>query len=321
MIFTKGSTESLNLVAASYGRSTLREGDEILISELEHHSNIIPWQLIVQATGAVIKAIPITDDGQIDLDAYRTLLASGRVKIVAITHVSNALGTVVPLKDEIVPAAHSAGAIVVVDGSQAAPHLKLDVPSLGADFYAFTGHKVYGPNGIGVLWGKAELLDKMPPYQGGGEMIDFVSITDSTYKDPPHRFEAGTPPILEAMALGRAMEYMWGLGHDAIQAHEHDLTQYAMARLAAVPEVILHGTAPGKASIVSFTWKGVHAHDVGTIIDRAGVAVRVGHHCAQPLMDRLGVASTARASFGLYNTRGDVDRLVAALDDVRTIFA
>jgi len=321
VIFTKGSTESLNLVAASYGRSTLREGDEILISELEHHSNIIPWQLIAQATGAVIKAIPITDDGQIDLDAYRTLLASGRVKIVAITHVSNALGTVVPLKDEIVPAAHSAGAIVVVDGSQAAPHLKLDVPSLGADFYAFTGHKVYGPNGIGVLWGKAELLDKMPPYQGGGEMIDFVSITDSTYKDPPHRFEAGTPPILEAMALGRAMEYMWELGHDAIQAHEHDLTQYAMARLAAVPEVILHGTAPGKASIVSFTWEGVHAHDVGTIIDRAGVAVRVGHHCAQPLMDRLGVASTARASFGLYNTRGDVDRLVAALDDVRTIFA
>ena len=321
VIFTSGSTESLNLVAFSYGRSTLKEGDEILVSELEHHSNIIPWQLTAKATGAVVKGIPILDDGQIDLEAYKALLASGRVKIVAITHVSNALGTVVPIKEEIVPAAHAAGAIVVVDGSQAAPHLKLDVPSLGADFYAFTGHKVYGPNGIGALWGRPELLDAMPPFKGGGEMIDFVSITESTYKDPPHRFEAGTPPIVEAIALARAMEYMNDIGHEAILAHEHDLTTYAMDQLAQIPEVKLHGTAPGKAGIVSFTWEGVHAHDVGTIIDRAGVAVRVGHHCAQPLMDRLGVASTARASFGLYNTRGDVDRLVRSLDDVRTIFS
>ena len=321
VIFTSGSTESLNLVAHSYGRSTLKPGDEILVSELEHHSNIIPWQMTAKATGAVVKGIPILDDGQIDLEAYKALLASGRVKIVAITHVSNALGTVVPIKDEIVPAAHAAGAIVVVDGSQAAPHLTLNVPDLGADFYAFTGHKVYGPNGIGVLWGRPELLEAMPPYQGGGEMIDFVSITESTYKDPPHRFEAGTPPIVEAIALGRAIEYVWDIGHDAILAHEHDLTTYAMEQLAQVPEVTLYGTAPGKAGIVSFTWEGVHAHDVGTIIDRAGVAVRVGHHCAQPLMDRLGVASTARASFGLYNTRADVDRLVQSLDDVRTIFS
>jgi cysteine desulfurase/selenocysteine lyase len=321
VIFTSGSTESLNLVAFSYARENLKPGDEILISELEHHSNIIPWQMAAKATGAVVKGIPILDDGQIDLEAYNALLASGRVKIVAITHVSNALGTIVPIKDEIVPAAHNAGAIVVVDGSQAAPHLKLDVPSLGADFYAFTGHKVYGPNGIGALWGRPELLNAMPPYQGGGEMIDFVSITESTYKDPPHRFEAGTPPIVEAIALARAMDYMNDIGHDAIAAHEHDLTTYAMEQLGQIPEVTLYGTAPDKAGIVSFTWEGVHAHDVGTIIDRAGVALRVGHHCAQPLMDRLGVASTARASFGVYNTRGDIDRLVQSLDDVRTIFA
>ncbi len=321
VIFTSGSTESLNLVAASYARSTLKPGDEILLSELEHHSNIIPWQMAAKATGAIIKAIPILPDGQIDLDAYRALLGSGRVRIVAITHISNALGTVVPIADEIVPAAHAAGAIVVVDGSQAAPHLKLDIPALGADFYAFTGHKVYGPNGIGVLWGRPELLDAMPPYQGGGEMIDFVSITESTYKDPPYRFEAGTPPIVEAIALARAMDYMNDIGHDAIAAHEHDLTVYAMEQLGRIPEVTLHGTAPDKAGIISFTWDGVHAHDVGTIIDRAGVALRVGHHCAQPLMDRLGVPSTARVSFGVYNRRADVDRLVQALDDVRAIFS
>ncbi len=319
LIFTKGATEGLNLVAQSYARSTLKAGDEILISELEHHSNIVPWQLVAQATGAKIRAIPILDDGQIDLEAYFKLL-NPRTKIVAITQVSNALGTVTPLA-EMIPAAHAVGAKVVVDGCQATPHIALDLPAMDCDFFVFSGHKVYGPNGIGILYGKPELLEAMPPYQGGGEMIDFVSITESTYKEPPHRFEAGTPPIVEAIALGTAIDYVTGIGLDAIAAHEHDLMTYATEQLGQIKEVTLHGTAPGKASIVSFTWKGAHAHDVGTIIDRAGIAVRVGHHCAQPLMDRLGVASTARASFGLYNTRAEVDRLVRALDDVRTIFA
>jgi cysteine desulfurase/selenocysteine lyase len=319
LIFTKGATESLNLVAFSYGRMVLNPGDEILISELEHHSNIVPWQLVAQEKGAKIRAIPILDDGQLDMAAFHRLL-SKRTKIVAVTAVSNALGTVTPIA-EIIAAAHAMGAKVVVDGCQAAPHMALDLPRMDCDFFAFSGHKVYGPNGIGVLYGKPELLAAMPPYQGGGEMIDHVGIESSTYKDAPHRFEAGTPPIVEAIALGTAIDYMTAIGQDAIAAHEHDLVDYAMQRLADVPEVTLHGTAPGKASIVSFTWKGAHAHDVGTIIDRAGVAVRVGHHCAQPLMDRLGVASTARASFGLYNTRAEIDRLVEALGDVRTIFA
>jgi cysteine desulfurase/selenocysteine lyase len=275
--------------------------------------------LAAQATGAIVRGIPILDNGQIDLEAYFGLLGP-RTRIVAITQVSNALGTVTPLA-EMIPAAHAVGAKVVVDGCQATPHIALDLPAMDCDFFAFSGHKVYGPNGIGVLYGKPELLEAMPPYQGGGEMIDFVSITESTYKEAPHKFEAGTPPIVEAIALATAIDYVTEIGLDAIAAHEHDLVEYAMGQLAQIPEVTLHGTAPGKASIVSFTWKGAHAHDVGTIIDRAGVAVRVGHHCAQPLMDRLGVASTARASFGMYNTRGEVDRLVAALDDVRTIFA
>ena len=319
LIFTKGATEGLNLIAQSYARSTLKPGDEILISELEHHSNIVPWQLAAQATGAVIKAIPILDNGQIDLEAYFGLL-NARTRIVAITQVSNALGTVTPLA-EMIPAAHAVGAKVVVDGCQATPHIALDLPAMDCDFFAFSGHKIYGPNGIGILYGKPELLEAMPPYQGGGEMIDFVSITESTYKDAPHKFEAGTPPIVEAIALATAIDYVTEIGIDAIAAHEHDLVTYAMEQLGQIEEVTLHGTGPGKASIVSFTWKGAHAHDVGTIVDRAGVAVRVGHHCAQPLMDRLGVASTARASFGMYNTRAEVDRLVAALDDVRTIFA
>lgn len=319
LIFTKGATEGLNLVAQSYARSVLRAGDEILISELEHHSNIVPWQIVAQEKGAKIRAIPIRDDGQLDMEAFHNLL-NERVKIVAITQVSNALGTVTPLA-EIIAAAHAMGAKVVVDGCQAAPHIALDLPAMDCDFFAFSGHKVYGPNGIGVLYGKPDLLAAMPPYQGGGEMIDHVGIESSTYKDPPHRFEAGTPPIVEAIALATAIDYVSGIGLEAIAAHEHDLVTYAMERLAQIPEVTLHGTAPGKASIVSFTWKGAHAHDVGTIIDRAGVAVRVGHHCAQPLMDRLGVPSTARASFGLYNTRAEVDRLVQSLDDVRTIFA
>ncbi|MCA8929843.1 MAG: cysteine desulfurase [Alphaproteobacteria bacterium] len=319
LIFTKGATEGLNLVAQSYARSVLSPGDEILISELEHHSNIVPWQIVAQEKGARIRAIPILDDGQLDMAAFRNLL-NERTRIVAVTQVSNALGTVTPLA-EIIPAAHAVGAKVVVDGCQATPHIALDLPAMDCDFFAFSGHKVYGPNGIGVLYGKPDLLEAMPPYQGGGEMIDHVGIESSTYKEPPHRFEAGTPPIVEAIALATAIDYVTAIGLDAIAAHEHDLVTYAMERLAEVPEVTLHGTAPGKASIVSFTWKGAHAHDVGTIIDRAGVAVRVGHHCAQPLMDRLGVPSTARASFGLYNTRDEVDRLVRSLDDVRTIFA
>ncbi|MGF1609461.1 MAG: cysteine desulfurase [Kiloniellales bacterium] len=318
IVFTRNGTEAINLVAASYGRRFLEAGDEIVISEMEHHSNIVPWQLLAAEKGVVIKATPIDDEGNLLLDEFEGLLGP-RTRLVAITHISNALGTITPIK-QIVHLAHARGIPVLVDGCQAAPHLKIDVQELDVDFYVVTGHKVYGPSGIGALYGKMELLKKMPPYQGGGEMIDLVTLEKSTFKAPPHRFEAGTPAIVEAIGLGAAIDYVNSVGLDNIAAHEAGLCAYAMERLGAVEGVRLYGTAREKTSIVSFNFDAIHAHDVGTILDRAGVAVRAGHHCAQPLMERLGVGSTARASFGLYNTRAEVDALVDGLERVREIF-
>ncbi|GAB5470990.1 MAG: cysteine desulfurase [Rhodospirillales bacterium] len=319
IVFTSGATEAINLVAQSYGRAFLKAGDEVILSTLEHHSNIVPWQILRDQIGIEIKVAPIGDDGGFLFEEFEKLV-SPRTKIVAVAHVSNALGTVVPVK-QVIDAAHAVGAVVLLDGCQAAPHQGLDVAALDVDFYAFSGHKVYGPTGIGVLYGKRDLLNAMPPYQGGGEMIQSVTFEKTTYKETPHRFEAGTPPILEAVGLNAAIAYMESLGQEAIAAHEAGILAYATERLSQVPGVRLIGTAPEKASIVSFVMDDVHAHDIGTIVDRMGVAVRVGHHCAEPLMHRLGVDSTARASFGLYNTREEVDALAVALMKVRELFA
>jgi cysteine desulfurase/selenocysteine lyase len=318
IVFTKNATQGINLVAASYGGTFLKPGDEVLISGLEHHANIVPWQLLRDRHGIVLKVIPILDDGALDMDAFHALL-SDKTKIVAIAHVSNTLGTVVDLPT-VIAAAHAAGAKVLVDGCQAAPHQRVDVQALDADFYVFAPHKTYGPTGIGVLYGKADLLNAMPPYEGGGDMISSVTFEKTTYMDAPLRFEAGTPPIVEAIGLGAALEYMEGIGLDAIAAHEHGLLAYATERLSAVEGLRIYGTTPDKAAIISFLMDGVHAHDIGTIVDRAGVAIRVGHHCAQPVMDRFDVAATARASFGVYNTEADVDALVDALSFVKELF-
>ena len=319
IVFTRGGTESINLVAATYGRKFLNAGDEIVISHMEHHANIVPWQMLRDEKGVVIKVAPIDDDGNLLLDEYEKLL-SPRTRLVAMTHISNALGTVTPIR-EIIRLAHERDAKVLVDGCQAAPHMALDVQELDADFYVFSGHKMYGPTGIGVLWGKEDILNDMPPYQTGGEMIALVTLEKTTFKKAPHRFEAGTPAIVEAIGLGAAVDYLTGLGLDNIHAHEDGLLAYATQRLSAVPGLTIHGRAKEKASIVSFLMEDVHAHDVGTIVDRAGVAVRVGHHCAQPVMERFGVTATARASFALYNTRAEVDALAEALDKVRELFA
>jgi cysteine desulfurase / selenocysteine lyase len=318
IVFTRSSTEAINLVAASYGGLVLKPGDEVILSILEHHSNIVPWNFHRERNGVVIKWAPVHEDGAFDLEAFKALLTE-RTRIVAITHMSNVTGTIVPLT-EVVRLAHEAGAVVMVDGSQGAVHLPVDVRALGADFYVFTGHKVYGPTGIGVLWGRKALLDAMPPWQGGGEMIREVTEDGVTYNDPPHRFEAGTPPIVQAIGLGAALRYMQALGRDRILAHENDLRDYAMQRLGALNSVRIFGTTPEKGSIVAFEMKGAHAHDVATIIDRSGVAVRAGTHCAMPLLARYGVTSTCRASFGLYNTRGEVDKLVEALQKAETLF-
>ncbi|MGH6947977.1 MAG: aminotransferase class V-fold PLP-dependent enzyme, partial [Kiloniellales bacterium] len=311
-------TEAINLVAMSYGRKLLKTGDEVVISEIEHHANIVPWQLLREQTGIVLKVAPVDDEANFLLDRFLELLGP-KTKLVAVTHVSNALGTVLPLK-EIIAAAHRRDIPVLIDGCQSAPHMKIDVQALDADFYVFAPHKVYGPTGIGVLYGKAALLAEMPPYQGGGEMISHVTFERSTFKEPPHRFEAGTPPIVEAIGLGTALDYVTGLGHERIAAHEAGLLAYATERLSAVPGLTIVGRAREKASIVSFVMDCGHAHDIATIIDRAGVAVRAGHHCAQPALDRFGHSATARASFGLYNTRDEVDALAGALDTVREIF-
>ncbi len=318
IVFTRGATEAINLVAATYGRKFLKPGDEIVLTTLEHHSNIVPWQLLRDQLGVELKVAPVGDDGDVRAEDVIELIGP-RTGMVAIAHISNALGTVVPVK-EIVAAAHAQGAAVLVDGCQAVPHMRVDVQDLGADFYAFSGHKMYGPSGVGVLHGRYDLLEAMPPYQGGGEMISRVTFERSDWKKPPHKFEAGTPAIVEVIGLGAAVDYLESLGMEAVAAHESGLLAYATERMSEVEGLRIIGTAPGKAAIVSFVMDSAHAHDVGTIVDRAGVAVRAGHHCAQPLMDRFGLSSTARASFGLYNTREDVDQLVDALHMVREIF-
>jgi cysteine desulfurase/selenocysteine lyase len=319
IIFVRGTTEGINLVASSWGRPRLQPGDEVLISAMEHHSNIVPWQLVCEERGAVLRVIPMNRRGELLLDDYARLL-SDRTRIVAVAHVSNSLGTINPVAD-IVRLAHARGVPVLVDGAQAAPHLKIDVQELGADFYTVSGHKMFGPTGIGVLYGKTEWLESMPPYQGGGDMIKSVTFAKTTYADLPARFEAGTPHIAGAIGLGAAIDYLGSLDWPAVAAHERDLVSYATARLRDIPGVQLVGTAAHKASVVSFVVGGVHAHDVGTIVDQEGVAIRTGHHCTQPVMDFFGVPATARASFAFYNTRADVDALVAALEKVRRVFS
>jgi cysteine desulfurase/selenocysteine lyase len=318
IVFVRGTTEAINLVAQSYGRPLLKRGDEIVITTMEHHSNIVPWQMLCAQTGAELKVVPVNDDGALDIDAYLQMLGP-KTRIVAVMHVSNALGTVNPVKD-MIDAAHEAGAVTVIDGAQAAPHVAIDVQTLDSDFYAFSGHKVFGPTGIGVLHGKRELLDAMEPYQGGGEMIRSVSFDGTTYNDLPHKFEAGTPNIAGAVGLGAALDYVTELGIDAIAAHEHDVLEVATSTIGDIPGVRLIGTAAGKSSIVSFVIDGVHPHDIGTVVDAEGVAIRTGHHCAMPLMKRYGVAATARASFALYNTREEVDALAAAVWKVKEVF-
>lgn len=318
IIFTSGSTDALNLVASSFAAPLIEPGDEIVLSVMEHHSNIVPWHFLRERQGAVLKWIPVTDVGDLDMEAYEKLLGP-KVKIVALTHMSNVLGTVTPMK-EIIRLAHARGIPVVVDGSQSAVHLDVDVRDLDADFYAVTGHKIYGPTGIGLLYGKAEHLAKMRPYRGGGEMIREVGLDAVTYAAPPHRFEAGTPAIVEAIGLGAALDYVRGVGRERIAAHEASLLAYATERLSAINDLRIIGTSRTKGGIISFTVGAAHAHDIATIIDRAGVAVRAGHHCAQPLMERFGVTATARASFAMYTTHQEIDRLVAALVDAKKFF-
>ena len=319
IIFVRGATEGINLVASSWGRANLKAGDEIILSVLEHHSNIVPWQMIAEQTGAVIKVVPIDDSGTFLLDEYEKLL-SPKTKLVAVTHVSNALGTVVPVAD-VIRLAHAQGALVLLDGCQAVPHIPVDVQALDVDFYVFSGHKLYGPSGIGVLYGKEALLDAMPPYQGGGEMINRVTFEKTTYAELPFKFEAGTPHIAGIIALGTAIEYLNGIGFDAIAAHEHDLLTYATERLSGMNTINIVGTATEKAAILSFNIHDVHPNDVGTILDNDGIAVRTGHHCAQPVMDRFDVAATVRASFGMYNTRDEIDALVDGINRVQEMFA
>jgi cysteine desulfurase/selenocysteine lyase len=318
VIFVRGATEGINLVASSWGRQNLSAGDEIILSVMEHHSNIVPWQLIAEQTGAVLKVVPISDDGALDMNAYADLV-SEKTKIVAITHVSNALGTITPV-EEIIRIAHERGVPVLLDGCQAAPHMALDMQALDVDFYVFSGHKIYGPSGIGVLYGKAELLEAMPPYHGGGEMIDVVTFEKTTYADLPFKFEAGTPHISGIIGMGAGIDYINALGLGNIAAHEHDLLEYGTAKLGEINSLRMVGTAPKKAAILSFVLETVHPHDVGTILDREGIAVRTGHHCAQPVMDRFDIAATIRASIGMYNTREEIDVLVAGLGRVQEIF-
>ncbi len=320
IVFTRGTTEAINLVASSLGRTRLKPGDEVLISEMEHHSNIVPWQLVCEATGARLVPVPIDDRGQLDLDAFDRLLTE-RTKIVALVHVSNALGTVNPIA-ELAAKARAAGAAVLVDGAQAVPHMRVDVQALGCDFYAFSGHKMFAPTGIGVLYGRRELLDSMPPYQGGGEMILTVGFGGSTWNALPYKFEAGTPNVSGAIGLGAAIEYLEEIDFDALAAHERGLLEYATGRLLEeIGGSRVIGSAEHKASVLSFVIDGIHAHDLGTIVDREGVAIRTGHHCAMPVMERFGVPATARASFAFYNNRDDVDRLLDGLKVAKEIFA
>ena len=319
VIFVRGTTEAINLVAMCYGRTKLNAGDEIIVSEMEHHSNIVPWQMACEVTGAVLRVAPISDGGELDMAAYGRLL-NERTKIVAITHVANALGSITPIK-AITQLALACGAIVLVDGAQAAPHIPIDVQDLDVDFYAFSGHKIYAPTGIGILYGKEALLDAMPPYQGGGDMIRSVSFKKTTYNALPYKFEAGTPFIAGGIGLGAAIDYINELGLDNIASHEHDLLDYATLLSRDIPDLKIIGTAREKASVFSFTLGRVHPHDIGTILDHEGIAIRTGHHCAMPVMERLGIQATARASFGLYNTRSEVDALFAGIRKVQKVFA
>ncbi|MBM3513783.1 MAG: cysteine desulfurase [Alphaproteobacteria bacterium] len=317
IVFTKGATEAINLVAATWGRANLKPGDEIVLTELEHHSNIVPWQLVRDQTGATIRVVKIENDGGVPTTAFAQVIGP-RTKIVALAHVSNVLGTILPV-EQVVEMAHAVGAKVLVDGCQGIVHESVDVQSLGCDFYAFSGHKLYGPNAIGVLWARRELLEAMPPYQGGGEMISTVTFERSTWAEVPAKFEAGTPPIVPAIGLGAAIDYLSQFDRAAVAAHERDLLSHAMHRLSEVPGIKLVGTAQRKAAVQSFVLDGAHPHDLATVLDRSGVCVRAGHHCAQPLMAALGHTATARASFGIYNTTADVDALIAALHKAREI--
>ncbi|HEY7556137.1 MAG TPA: cysteine desulfurase [Candidatus Binatia bacterium] len=318
IIFVRGTTEAINLVAQSYGRSELTAGDEIIVSAMEHHSNIVPWQMLREQTGARLRVIPINHDGELVLDEYRRLL-NDKTKIVSVAHVSNALGTVVPVR-EIVAAAHERRIPVMLDGAQAVPHFKVDVQELDCDFYAFSGHKMFGPTGVGVLYGRRELLDKMPPYQGGGDMISLVTFEKTHYNVLPYKFEAGTPHIAGGIGLGAAVDYLQRLPWEQVVAHEEDLLAYATAKLAVIEGLRIIGTAKQKAGVLSFVFDKIHAHDVGTILDREGVAVRAGHHCAMPVMQRFGVPATTRASFAFYNTREEIDILAGALQGVLKVF-
>jgi len=319
MIFTRNATEGINLVAQSFGRRHIGKGDEVVITGMEHHSNIVPWQLLCEQTGAVLRVVPIADDGELIWEEFERLVGS-RTKLVAAVHLSNSLGTVNPVS-RIVELAHQHGAVVLLDGAQAAYHFPVDVQALDCDFYVATGHKLYGPTGIGLLYGKAAHLEEMPPYQGGGDMISSVTFEKTTYNEIPYKFEAGTPHIAGAIGLGAAIKYLTGLGFDQVALHERELLAYATDALQQIPGLKLIGTAPEKASILSFVMEGIHPHDIGTIVDREGVAIRTGHHCTQPVMDRFGIPATARASLAMYNTRNDIDALVAALEQVRRVFA
>ncbi len=318
IVFVRGATEAINLVAHTFGRSTIGEGDEIVITTMEHHSNIVPWQLLCQQTGAVLRVVPINDSGEVLMDEYAKLLGP-KTKLVAVTHVSNSLGTINPVR-EMIESAHQCGAKVLIDGAQAVPHMKVDVRDLDCDFYAFSGHKVFAPTGIGALYGKAELLEAMPPYEGGGEMIRSVTFESTTYNDIPHKFEAGTPNIAGVVGLGAAVEYLESVGLDRIAAYEYELLTYATEALQAAGGVRLVGTAAHKAAVLSFVLDAVHAHDVGTILDREGIAIRTGHHCTQPVMERFGVPATTRASLAFYNTKEEIDVLVASLCRVVEVF-
>jgi cysteine desulfurase/selenocysteine lyase len=319
VVFVRGATEAINLVAATYGRMNVAAGDEVVVSEMEHHSNIVPWQMLCEEKGARLRVVPITDAGELRLDVYAELLGP-RTRLVAIAHVSNALGTINPV-EEVVRLARERGVPVLVDGAQAVAHMPVDVRALGCDFYVFSGHKVFGPTGIGVLYGRSQLLERMPPYQGGGDMIRSVTFDGTTYNDVPYKFEAGTPHIAGVVGLAAALQYLTDVGLDRVAAHEDELLAYGTAALSEIEGLRLTGTAPRKAGILSFVMNAAHPHDIGTILDRAGVAIRAGHHCCQPLMARLGVAATARASLALYNTRDEIDALVAALRTVRKVFA
>jgi cysteine desulfurase/selenocysteine lyase len=319
LIFVRGTTEGINLVASSWGRKCVKSGDEIVVSGMEHHSNIVPWQILCEEKGAKLRVIPINDRGELLMEEYEKLLGP-RTRMVAVAHVSNALGTVNPVS-EIIEMAHKAGALALIDGAQAAPHMKVDVQALDADFYAFSGHKLFGPTGVGVLYGKSKLLNAMPPYQGGGDMIRTVTFEKTTYNDLPYKFEAGTPNIAGGIGLGAAVDYVNRIGLDQIGAYEHELLAYGTEALSQIGGLRLIGTARQKAAVLSFVMEGIHPHDIGTVLDRMGIAVRTGHHCAQPVMDRFGVPATTRASLAFYNTTAEIDALTAGLRKVKEMFA